>query len=209
MSDSWDIAGIQHEIFLRNFPNLRHDLVAPLSIGRMTLSLLKRKLGIEQIDNEIFAHHIGKIDQQIEVCIQAIRALQLWDSPSEEVRMPAEIIRQGIHLSSSRLSTRSITIDPVPNQLDRLEEVNYQAFLYCWLGMLCYFEDNLKQPSSLKLQVRDSKSFTIDSTRTNGSALSQPFPRLRQVTQEAVTQLANHYSILLSFDDTQVTFAWV
>jgi hypothetical protein len=216
VDSSWDIAGIQHEIFLRAFASLRHDLVSPLSVGRMTISLLKRSVEMDQVDKDVLQRHIGRIDQQMQESVIAIRALHLWDSRENTAGNPMAIIRHGLKLSSSRLSVRQISVEITenladelpPDVLDNLDEVEYRPFLYCWLGMLCFFEDNLDQPSILKLQRKDSKSLLIDIVPIKAATNLQPVQHPRQINRDLILRLARHYSMDINFNENQVILQW-
>jgi hypothetical protein len=215
MDDHWKIAGIEHEIFLRVFASLRHNLVSPLSVGRMTIALLKRSIEMNRIDSDVLQQQVEKIDQQIKDSVVAIRALQMWDSHKNVMGNPISIISYGLKLCSSRLSARHIRIDlsdELKNKLAaeeaHLDEVEYKPFLYCWLGMLCFIEDNLDRPSILKLQCKDSKSLLIDIVLDEDAAESQLSAQPRQITAESILHLAGHYSIAIQLNQNQVIFEW-
>ena len=40
----WMAAGVRHEILMRVLPTLRHDLLGPISVARMELAVMRRRL---------------------------------------------------------------------------------------------------------------------------------------------------------------------
>lgn len=75
----WIAAGVRHELLTRALPALRHDMVAPVSVIRMALLMLKRQVATPEVDAAACAQRLALVDDQIGVLVKAVRALRDWE----------------------------------------------------------------------------------------------------------------------------------
>ncbi|WP_025872513.1 hypothetical protein [Methylobacillus glycogenes] len=93
----WVIAGIKHEIFMRVFPSLRHGLVGPISIARMSISIVRRLLARGDASLTSLNEPVERIDQQLAEAVLGIRNLQNWEPGSKpQTQQLVEIISEGM-----------------------------------------------------------------------------------------------------------------
>ncbi|MDR5171703.1 hypothetical protein IHQ56_07735 [Methylobacillus flagellatus] len=207
----WLVAGIKHEIFMRIFPTLRHGLVGPISIARMSASIVRRLLSKGESSKAALGEPVERIDQQLAEAVAGIRALQAWEPEASGLAIPAEILRQGIALMTAPLALRDIKMDYVPSDIQDLEEVRQQPFLYAWLALLCYFEDQLNEPATLRLEQKEPRSVCVEVTRpfydvnqTKGRAKAHA----RIIDKFALEAVANAGGFRLKFGQEWASFSW-
>lgn len=218
---AWEIAGIQHELFLRVLPGLRHELVGPISVSRMGISVLKRTLEKGEADQAALQQQVLRMDEQLQQSVLGVRALRLWDEDSNMTASAADIISHGIKLMSYRLSLRNITIDyplddaPLDDHsLDDSDDSKliYQPFLYTWLGLLGYFEDHFTYPVLLSISQLSSNALRVRYQRSSVEVapLHADLQETKRhpIDQHALLGLAQHYDISIAFGEDELTFHW-
>ena len=80
----WCAAGVRHAVLLRVLPTLRHDLATPISVLRLTATVLQRKLAAHPVDALYCAQRAATLDQQVGALTHALRWLLEWDSGAGE-----------------------------------------------------------------------------------------------------------------------------
>lgn len=224
---AWEIAGIQHEIFLRVLPGLRHELVGPISVSRMGISVLKRTLEKGEADKDSLQQQVLRMDEQMQQSVLGIRALRLWDADSNITATAAHIISHGLKLMSYRLSLRNITIDylmeddventesestPAGKQDDAGKQI-YQPFLYTWLGVLGYFEDHFNEAVTLKIAFVSSNALSVNFVPGSTESVSLLQTEIieanrHHIDQHALVGLAQHYDNSIAFAKDALTLTW-
>lgn len=205
------VAGIRHEIFMRVFPTLRHGLVGPISIARMSVSIVRRLLSRGEVNKAMLNEPVERMDQQLAEAVTGIRALQTWEPEAKGTAIPAEVLRQGIALMTASLALRDIKLDYVPSDTQDLDEVRHQPFLYAWLALLCYFEDRLSEPATLRIEQKEPKSVCVEITRSLYDANQvKPKPSVRAniIDQAALETVAAAGGLRLTFGEEWVSFSW-
>lgn len=214
---AWEIAGIQHELFLRVLPGLRHELVGPISVSRMGISVLKRTLEKGEADQAALQQQVLRMDEQLQQSVLGVRALRLWDEDSNMTASAADIISHGIKLMSYRLSLRNITIDyPLdddPTNDSDDSKLIYQPFLYTWLGLLGYFEDHFTYAVLLAISRLSSNALRVRYQRSAAEAVAPLHADIQEakrhhIDQHALLGLAQHYDISIVFGEDELTFHW-
>lgn len=208
---SWIVEGIKHEIFMRIFPSLRHGLVGPISIARMSISIVRRLLARDEVNLTALNEPVERIDQQLAEAVLGIRTLQNWESGGKpQVQPAANIISEGIALMTAPLAMREIVLDyAAPEQETTAVST---TLLYTWLGLLCYFQDSLQQTASLKIQLQ-AQSVTVQlllTEKPQGAARSKPssLANARVIDQAALEALAAAGNFSLSFQPDSVHLGW-
>lgn len=208
---SWIVEGIKHEIFMRIFPSLRHGLVGPISIARMSISIVRRLLTRDEVNLTSLNEPVERIDQQLAEAVVGIRTLQNWESGGKPQAQPAaNIISEGIALMTAPLAMREIALDYAGPE----EETTAVSttLLYTWLGLLCYFQDSLQQAASLKIQLQ-AQSVTVQLLVTENpqqTARSKPssLASARGIDQAALEALAAAGNFSLNFQPDSVRLGW-
>ena len=226
-SGAWEIAGIRHEIFLRVLAGLRHELVGPISVSRMAISVLKRTLDKGDPGKDAIQQQVARMDEQMQQSVLGIRELSVWDADNSAFAPIDKIVRHGLKLMGYRLSMRGIIVDDdalVGHEVigdeaaednpgaiaDDSYNVPHQAFLYAWLGLLGHIEDchypatltiSRELPTALSIQV-------IPGTAKAQEPLVEIKPNQHRIDQQAVAALAGHSGIFVQFSSNQISFGW-
>ena len=79
----WRAVGVRHAVLLRVLPALRHDVATPISVLRMTASLLQRKLAQVPADAPYCLQRIAALDAQIGSLTQSLNWLLDWDAGAD------------------------------------------------------------------------------------------------------------------------------
>lgn len=211
----WVIAGIKHEIFMRVFPSLRHGLVGPISIARMSISIVRRLLARGDASLTSLNEPVERIDQQLAEAVLGIRNLQNWEPGSKpQTQQLAEIISEGMALMTAPLAMREIVLDYVMDASAAEQSVsNPSALLYTWLGVLCYFQDSLQQACTLNI-VLQAQSLTVRhdiSATSNARASSRAASAkvtARAIDKDALVALASAGNFALSLQPDGLELSW-
>ncbi len=207
----WQLAGIQHVIFMRIFPSLRHGLVGPISIARMSTSIVRKLLTKEGQPG--IAEQVARIDQQLQEAVLAIRALQSWEPAANELANPLDLIQQGLQIMTTPFAMSQIEVSLADDWASSLPTtpVAQRAFLYAWLGVLCYCQDSIKGQAVLSitaslpqanpgLVITLPEAVTTDAPAINGPGLL--------INQEALHILALHAGWRMQYGHRQLSFTW-
>ena len=224
---AWEIAGIQHEIFLRVLAGLRHELVGPISVSRMAISVLKRTLDKGDPGKEAIQQQVARMDEQMQQSVLGIRELSVWDADNSAIAPIDEIVRHGLKLMGYRLSMRGILVDddavtgnevsgdesPEDNSAvpaNDVSNVPHQAFLYAWLGLLGHIED-CHYPATITISQELPTVLSIRVIPGTAKAQEPPIeikPNLHRIDQQAVSALAGHSGMFVRFSPDQISFGW-
>ena len=204
----WQLAGIQHAVFMRIFPSLRHALVGPVSIARMSTSIVKRL--VDKDGQPGINEQIARIDQQLQEAVLTIRALQSWEPASGELASPVALLQQGLQLMTTTFAMHQVNISLAEDWAASLspEPVVQSAFLYAWLGVLCHCQDRLEGQALLQIEAIQP---TALSTRLPSSACRDVHLGEHAglaIDREAVGLLARHAGWAMELDDTQISLDW-
>lgn len=211
----WVIAGIKHEIFMRVFPSLRHGLVGPISIARMSISIVRRLLARGDASLTSLNEPVERIDQQLAEAVLGIRNLQNWEPGSKpQTQQLVEIISEGMALMTAPLAMREIVLDYVTEASAAEQSVsNPSALLYTWLGVLCYFQDSLQQACTLNI-VLQAQSLTVrhdvsatSNARASGRAANAKVIA-RAIDKDALVALASAGDFALSLQPDGLELTW-
>lgn len=209
----WIVEGIKHEIFMRIFPSLRHGLVGPISIARMSISIVRRLLARGEASLISLNEPVERIDQQLAEAVVGIRTLQSWESGSKPQTQPvAGIISEGMALMTAPLAMREIMLDYTEPTQDTGSISNHATLLYNWLGLLCYFQDSLQQAATLKVELQ-AQAVTVqmlvtDKAREPGRSRPASSANTRVIDQAALQALAGAGGFSLSFQPDGVRLGW-
>lgn len=211
----WIVQGIKHEIFMRVFPSLRHGLVGPISIARMSISIVRRLLARGEASLTALNEPVERIDQQLAEAVLGIRSLQHWEPGTKpQTQQVADIIREGITLMTAPLAMREIVVDYAADSADVSGEISqHAALLYVWLGLLCYVQDSLQQAASLKVRLQ-AQSLSVQwllnaKAHEQGRSRSSMLLSARVIDRSALETLARASGFSLDIQPDSVHLGWV
>lgn len=147
---SWIAAGVRHELLTRALPALRHDMVAPVSVIRMALLMLKRQVSAPSVDAAACTERVALIEGQIAEVASGIRSLRDWElaAPGDGMTRRA-LVAECASLMRAAFDMQGITLktDPalVAGESVDADEVRWQAtaaLRYLLLGALGYLQDS-------------------------------------------------------------------
>lgn len=185
--------------------------MGPISIARMSATIIKRTLSKGTIPEEVLNEQIARIDQQLEEAVLDIRALQIWESRSAAMAAPATILQLGLGLMAAPLALHNIKVELVDNEVLEPEEVRQQPMLYAWLGLLCHFHDELSTPVTLTVAQTLPHTIRIEIKHMPDDGQSYR-PDIKtthtRIDQAALEALAEAGGFAFTFAPESVSFCW-
>ena len=117
---AWIAAGVQHAVLSRTMPALRHDLAGSVSVLRMGLAVITRKLesGGEHIERDAIAQRTQSLAAGITHLNDGLRRLRHWDKPTHELLDARELLGEIWELARPFLALRNIDQPSLPNADD-------------------------------------------------------------------------------------------
>ncbi|MBF5003569.1 hypothetical protein [Diaphorobacter caeni] len=111
----WIAAGVQHAVLSRTMPALRHDLAGSVSVLRMGMAVISRKLetSAEPLSREEIAPRLLSIESGINDLNQGLRRLRHWDKQSHELLNARDLLGEIWELSRPFLALRCIEQSPL------------------------------------------------------------------------------------------------
>ena len=193
----WLAAGVRNEILMRVLPTLRHDLLGPISVARMELAVMRRRLERSALELQDGLRRVQQLDSHLVDLTRGLRDLRRWDSMTDERMAPGAIVALAIGLMEQPLRLAGITVE-----LDRVDDGegeprSIDALLLGTLAMLCHAQDHL--PAGSRLQVRlETSEARLSLHAIDPADVSEPaapmmdLPRVTRVCvdAEAVRHLA-------------------
>lgn len=185
----WHAAGVRHAVLLRVLPALRHDVATPISVMRLTASVLQRKLAHEPVDAAYCSQRVETLDQQISVLNDALRWLLDWgagasDSPVTRAQLAFGCV--GLLQPLWALEGVMINLDPALQPLPaaavpsigsvdpRATEVIWSrqsALRYLLLAALCYVHDSGSGPVRIRVVPDRHDALQLHGTLRNAGDL--------------------------------------
>lgn len=108
---AWLAQGVRQHILLRVLPVQRHDALGPLSVARMALALVQRRLSNPQPALQALADKVAEVDTQVADAVKALARLRWWDSAHQPPRPWAEVVHDCTHLLQLAASLRGHTLN--------------------------------------------------------------------------------------------------
>ena len=172
---AWLADGVRHQILLRVLAVQRHDALGPLSVARMGLALLQRRLAGEAPDREAAQRKAREADEQIAQSVQSIAVLRRWDAPQPEARGAAELLQEAVQLQSLACSMQGHQL-----QLGDLAALDADTTwpapdaLYLLLGLLIHAVGDASGPTRFTLSAGQGGVVHCDCTPLTGDAAAPP-----------------------------------
>ncbi|OUM02369.1 hypothetical protein [Variovorax sp. JS1663] len=169
-ASSWIVAGVRHELLTRALPALRHDMVAPLSVMRMGLLLLKHRSAAETFDEAAWERQIGSISEQIDALADGVRSLRDWElavsddgtTRSALVARCASLMRAAFELNGIRLQVDE-ELAPGPGDEPRFPEG--ASLRYLVLGALGFLHDSTEDLGAIQIAADGPEGLRFTATR--------------------------------------------
>lgn len=136
----WRAAGVRHEILLRMWPLQQHDILGPLSVMRLSLAILQRRVAVPVPDGVALGLKVGELGVQMDELLAALASLRCWDgSPGDS----AEVVRAlplCLALAGHVLGLRGHRLE-APAVASGSDPVRVPDFTYAVLGLLLHAVD--------------------------------------------------------------------
>lgn len=155
---SWIAAGVRHELLIRSLPALRHHMLAPVSVARMALLLLRRQVAAPQPDAAACAERIDVVDAQVSSLVEGIRSLRDWElamqgDPLDRATLVAQCV--GLLRTPLEMAGVALEIDPAlqPPNPGGPQFGGAPALRYLLLGAICHLQDSTPGLQALRVEA--------------------------------------------------------
>lgn len=156
---SWMAAGVRHELLTRALPALRHEMVAPVSVIRMGILLLKRQLagGGEGAEAGAWTERVSLIEEQVAALASGVRSLRDWELATGD----EGITRSALVLQCTALMRVAFELNGIALQIDEgLAEADDEprfpaaaALRYMFLGALGHLHDSVPNLGEIRVEA--------------------------------------------------------
>lgn len=215
---SWIAAGVRHELLTRALPSLRHDMVAPISVMRMGLLMLKRQVGAETIDAVACQERVALIDSQIAGLVEGIRSLRDWElATTDEGITRSALVAQCVGLMRSAFDLHGVTLDvdtALDAQAGEATRPNAAAQRYLFLGALGYLHDGADEAGAIRVEADGADALSLRAVPRQvdaGSAVldAHRAPRALAIDAIALQSLADDlgYAVTVERDSVRLRLA--
>lgn len=108
----WIAAGVQHAVLARTLPALRHELAGSVSVLRMGVAVVRRKLDntTNLMEREALQERVASLDAHITDFSADLRRLRHWDKPTNETLALQELLQEVWELARPYLALRNIQL---------------------------------------------------------------------------------------------------
>ncbi|RZL90030.1 MAG: hypothetical protein EOP82_17090 [Variovorax sp.] len=213
---SWIAAGVRHELLMRAFPALRHDMATPVSVIRMALLLLKSQASVPTFDAATWKERTELIEGQVAALGAGVRSLRNWElTVDEEGITRSALVTQCAAMMRTPFELGSIKLHVGPGLVPRADEPRFPssaALRYMLLGALGYLHDSEPQPAAI--HVADEGADALRFTATRGTseagdplAVAQRAPRSLAIDSIALQALADGLGYAVEVERDAVRFA--
>lgn len=213
----WMAAGVRHEILMRVLPTLRHDLLGPISVARMELAVMRRRLERADLAPQDGLRRVQQLDAHLVDLTRGLRELRRWD-PLDTERMPAgSIVRLALALMEQPLRLAGLEVSVETDCEAEDTELPLAPLLLGTLALLCHAQDGLSPGQRLRLDLAagpegEAPVLTVRTERQSetGSAPAVtlmpglpdlPVPVRARLDAEAVRHLAASLGLHAVLDD--------
>ncbi len=174
---SWIAAGVRHELLTRALPALRHHMVAPLSVIRMGLLLLRRQVASPERDAAACEQRVAAVDEQVLAVAEGIRSLRDWElathgegiTRSALVAQCAGLLRTPFELCGIALDIDAALQHGAP---DEPVHPAAPALRYLLLGALSHLHDSLPDMRAIRIEAEGADALNVRAAP--GNRLDKP-----------------------------------
>jgi hypothetical protein len=214
---SWMAAGVRHELLTRALPALRHDMVAPVSVIRMAILLLKRQLsGASTADADAAALRVTLIEDQVAALSNGVRSLRDWElAIHDEGITRGELVAQCTALMRVAFDLNGIGLR-VSEALSPTEGeprfADGAALRYMFLGALGYLHDSAPDVGEIRVAADGADALRFSAHRGRATpadpmAGAHRAPRSLAIDAIALQALADGLGYAIAVDGGEVRLA--
>lgn len=216
-AQAWMAAGVQHAVLIRALPAVRHDLASPMSVMRMGMTVLKRRLangGDAQPEQSV--ERVVQLEEQMLILGDHVRRLRHWDLNIHERQPARATLHQAIELAKPLLALRGVMLESLPDgeQEPRADEppVAHHTLLYVTLGAIYHLAET---PDAPPAQVVAELTPTAIRLRAQGTPGADALPPLvtagaqgtQPIDAAALQCLAEHLGVAVQCAPREVVIA--
>ena len=157
---AWIAAGVQHAVLTRTMPALRHELAGSVSVMRMGVAVLKRKIenSTDLVEKSALQQRVDAVDCSIADLSNSLRELRYWDRPTAEPIPSRTLLITAWELARPFLSMRGIALAELPPESAAWPEqpTRAQPLLYLLLASMYHFAEGASHtPASIHAELMD------------------------------------------------------
>ncbi|MEJ8823444.1 hypothetical protein WKW80_15605 [Variovorax humicola] len=208
---SWIAAGVRHEVLTRALPALRHDMVAPVSVIRMGLLMLKRQVAADSIDASACAERVELVESQLGELVIGVRSLRDWElaTTSEGITRSA-LVAQCVSLMRAAYEMQgiSLTVDPaLASAADEIQWPHAAALRYLLLGAMGHLHDSIEGLGAISVAPDGPRVLCLSAVARDGAAAlpdeadAHRAPRALAIDAIALQSLADDLGYAVKRDD--------
>jgi hypothetical protein len=192
-------------------------MVAPVSVIRMGLLLLKRQVATPEVDGESCVQRVNAIDEQVGAVVTGIRSLRDWElSTTGENITRSALVEQcaGLLRTPFELSGLALRIDDALQSPQEGEAAypNAAALRYLLLGALSHLHDTVSGLKSIQVDADGADALNIHGSVDGKSdvpgapADAQRAPRALAIDAVALLSLADDLGYRVAIERETVRF---
>jgi len=203
----WIAQGVRHELLLRLLPSIRHDMLGPVSVARMGVAVLIKRLGNDPPNLAGALERAQELNQHMAQVTQQLREFRHWDpSQAGRIGLPAAL-SQCVGWLQPVLTLQGFELDLAPaSQEDAgapsgepADEWQRDELMFLIAGLICHVLDCWAPcqlqieagPASLQLRAGASRPAPAAEHR-------HPLPTSRQILLPALAALADASQAVLT-----------
>ncbi|MFM2346297.1 MAG: hypothetical protein RL654_1050 [Pseudomonadota bacterium] len=152
-SADWVAFGVRHEILLRVLPTLRHDLLGPISVARMELAVMRRRLERVDLAPQDGLRRVQQLDAHLVDLARGLRELRRWDPLDTERMSAGGIVRLALALMEQPLRLAGLGVQVEGCEAESGAEWPLAPLLLGTLALLCHAQDHLMPGQGLRLHL--------------------------------------------------------
>ncbi len=210
----WMAAGVQHAVLMRALPAMRHDLASPLSVMRMGMTVLKRRLAPgSDTPAEQAVERVEQLESQLSSLGEHVRRLRNWDVQLTDRQPARATLLEAIELARPLLALRGVFIQPLAGEQageSAAAAVPHHTLLYVALAAIYHLGESAEvPPAEIHVAIVGERSIRIAAHgRMSPDALPPLVPAGAQNTLPidglALQCLAEHLGVPVELGPEQV-----
>ncbi|WP_213954975.1 hypothetical protein [Variovorax sp. dw_954] len=209
---SWIAAGVRHELLTRALPALRHDMVAPVSVIRMGLLMLKRQVAADPIDASTCAQRVELVESQVGALVAGVRSLRDWElATADEGITRSALVAQCVSLMRAAYEMQGISLDVDPALAPVEGETHWPqsaALRYLLLGGMGHLHDSIQGLGAVRIAPEGARALRLTAvthdqdSAPRDSADAHRAPRALAIDAIALQSLADDLGYAVTRDDS-------
>ena len=213
-TQAWIAAGVQQAVLSRTMPALRHELAGAVSVLRMGLAVVKRRLEAsgEPQDGNMLRERVDALNTNTNELSASLRRLRHWDKPTNETMDLHALLTEVWELAKPFLLLRNIEPMPLPTADLPAEPLRPQPLMYMLLASIYHLAEGADDgtPQRIALAVQGGGITVIAEGSNTASAMPDiahsPTPlQTPAIDRHALQSLAAHLQSPIQFEEAQRT----